>query len=113
MSCFKNPRFAKASDKTRAGISYEVEIVDQVQEKVTASEEEVLKLIVVVREKEKKVSVMIYLFSNIIVKDEETQEEYVIEQSYIKQLLSDESRNTGKCLLPIDDLGMKKWQSVF
>ena len=42
---------------------------------------------------------MIYLLSNIIVKDDKTQEEYVIEQAYIKQLVSEESRNTMEMLI--------------
>ena len=42
---------------------------------------------------------MIYLLSNIVVKDDKTQEEYVIEQAYIKQLVSEESRNTMEMLI--------------
>ena len=51
------------------------------------------------REEAKRLSAMIYLLSKITVKNEKTQEEYVIEQAYIKQLLSEESRNTMEMLV--------------
>ena len=37
--------------------------------------------------------------SNITVKDDKTREEYVFEQAFIKQLVSDESRNTMEMLV--------------
>ena len=88
-----------ASSEPSAETSYEVEIVDQVRGKITVSGEEAAKLVGAVREEAKRLSAMIYLLSNITVKDEKTQEEYVIEQAYIKQLVSDEARNTMEMLV--------------
>ena len=41
---------------------------------------------------------MIFILSSICVKDEKTQEEYVLEQSYLKQLASEESISTMRTL---------------
>lgn len=87
------------SSKLNSETSYEVEIVDQVQGKITVSGEEAAKLVSVVCEEAKRLSAMIYLLSNITVKDDKAQEEYMIEQAYIKQLMSDESRNTMEMLI--------------
>ena len=67
-----------ASSEPSAETSYEVEIVEQVRGKITVSGEEAAKLVGAVREEAKRLSAMIYLLSNITVKDEKTQEEYVI-----------------------------------
>lgn len=88
-----------ASSKPSAETSYEVEVVDQVRGKIIVSGEEATKLVRAVREEAKRLSAMIYLLSNITVKDDKTQEEYMIEQAYIKQLVSDESRNTMETLI--------------
>lgn len=88
-----------ASSKPSAGTSYEIDVVDQVQGKITVSGEEAAKLVEAVREEAKRLSAMIYLLSNIAVKDEKTHEEYVLEQAYIKQLVSNEARNTMEMLV--------------
>lgn len=50
------------------------------------------------RRKAKELSAMIYLLSNLCIKDEKSNEEHIIEQSCIKQLVSDEATNTMKIL---------------
>lgn len=87
------------NSKPNAKTSYEVEIVDQERGKITVSGNDAAKLVAAVREEAKRLSAMIYLLSNITVKDEKTEEEYVIEQAYIKQLVSDEARNTMEMLV--------------
>ena len=79
--------------------SYEIDVVDQVRGKITVSGEEAAKLVEEVREEAKRLSAMIYLLSNITIKDEKTHEEYVLEQAYIKQLVSNEARNTMEMLV--------------
>lgn len=88
-----------ASAKSKTETSYEVEVVDQAKGKIVVSGEDAALLVAAVREEAKRLSAMIYLLSNITVKDDKTQEEYVIEQAYIKQLVSDESRNTMEMLV--------------
>lgn len=83
------------SSKVRVDTSYEIEVAG----KITVSGEDAEKLVAAVREEAKRLSAMIYLLSKITVKNEKTQEEYVIEQAYIKQLLSEESRNTIEMLV--------------
>lgn len=88
-----------ASSKSQVETSYEVEVIDQTKGKIVVSGEDATKLVAAVREESKRLSAMIYLLSNIVVKDDKTQEEYVIEQAYIKQLVSEESRNTMEMLV--------------
>lgn len=49
---------------------------------------------------------LIYLLSNIVVKDDVTAEEYSLEQSYIKELLSESSVSTMTFLLQNRQLGI-------
>ena len=79
--------------------AYRIQFVDQTKGKIVVSGEDAAKLVAAVREESKRLSAMIYLLSNIVVKDDKTQEEYVIEQAYIKQLVSEESRNTMEMLV--------------
>lgn len=88
-----------ASSKSQVETSYEVEVIDQKKGEIVVSGEDAAKLVAAVREESKRLSAMIYLLSNIVVKDDKTQEEYVIEQAYIKQLVSEESRNTMEMLI--------------
>lgn len=87
------------SNPPQTDVTYELEVVDKDQKKITVSGAEAKKLVAMMREEAKRLSAMIYLLSNITVKDKKTQDEYVIEQTYIKQLLSEESTSTMKTLV--------------
>lgn len=56
------------------------------------------------RRKARELSAMIYLLSKLCIKDEKSKEERIIEQSYIKQLVSDEAINTIKLLTKNEQL---------
>lgn len=92
------------SKTPQTDVTYELEVMDKDQRKTTVSGAEAEKLVEMMREEARRLSAMIYLLSNITVKDEKTQDEYVLEQAYIKQLLSEESRNTMKTLLSNEKL---------
>lgn len=87
------------SNTSKTDVVYELEVVERDQEKITVSEAEADKLMEMMREEARRLSAMIYLLSNITVKNKKTQDEYVLEQAYIKQLLSEESKNTMEMLL--------------
>lgn len=69
------------------------------QEKYVVSGEQAVLIVEAMKQKARELSAMIYLLSNLYVKDEKTDEEYLIEQSYIKQLVSEESRSTMEVLV--------------
>lgn len=63
------------------------------------NEEQAQMLVTEARKKAKELSAMIFLLSNLCIKDEKSDEERVIEQSYIKQLVSEEAHTTMKLLI--------------
>ncbi len=67
-------------------------------EAFVVNEEQAELIVAETRRKEKELSAMIYLLSNLCIKDEKSDEERIIEQSCIKQLVSDEATNTMKIL---------------
>lgn len=67
-------------------------------ETFVVNEEQAELIVAETRRKEKELSAMIYLLSNLCIKDEKSNEERIIEQSCIKQLVSDEATNTMKIL---------------
>ena len=69
------------------------------QEKYVVSGEQAVLIVEAMKQKARELSAMIYLLSNLYVKEEKTDEEYLIEQSYIKQLVSEESRSTMEVLV--------------
>lgn len=83
----------------KSEIAYELEVKDDVHGKITVTGEDAKRIIGMVREEAKRLSAMIYLLSHITVKDDKTQDEYMIEQAYIKQLLSEDSKNTMEMLV--------------
>lgn len=87
-----------ADKEKRTTPAYEFEVVDENHDRFVVSGEDAEKLVASMREKAKELSAMIYLLSNICVKDDKTEEEYVLEQSYIRQLVSDEARSTMQSL---------------
>lgn len=61
--------------------------------------EQAEQLVATMRQKAKELYAMIYLLSNITVKDEKTDSENTLEDAYIKQLLSEEATSTMKTLV--------------
>ena len=88
-----------SNNKSVSNTKYKVETNNEQCGKITISEEEAAKLIEATKEEARRLAAMIYLLSNISIKDTKTEDEYILEQAYIKQLLSDESKNTMKKLV--------------
>lgn len=88
-----------AQRQQQTEIAYQVETVNENQERIIVTGEQAEKLVGAMRQKAKELSAMIYLLSNICVKDEKTDSEYILEEAYIKQLLSEESTSTMKTLV--------------
>ena len=63
------------------------------------SEAQAEQIISEAKKEAKRLSAMIFLLSNIYIKDEKSDSEYKLEQEFIKQLVSDESTKTMKILL--------------
>lgn len=78
---------------------YSIELTDENHKKIPVSSEQAEQLIELTRYQAKRLLENIALLSQICIKDEKTDQEYTIEQNTIKQLLSDESRNTMKMLI--------------
>jgi len=87
-----------AEKKKSPTAAYEFEVVNESHERFVVSGEDAERLVTAMREKAKELSAMIYLLSNICVKDEKTEAEYVLEQSYIKQLVSEDAKRTMQSL---------------
>lgn len=88
-----------AQRQQQTEIAYQVETVNENQERIIVTGEQAEKLVDAMRQKAKELSAMIYLLSNICVKDEKTDSEYILEEAYIKQLFSEESTSTIKTLV--------------
>lgn len=67
-------------------------------ETFVVNEEQAEMIVAAAGRKARELSAMIYLLSNLCIKDEKSKEERIIEQSYIKQLVSDEATNTMRLL---------------
>lgn len=80
-------------------IAYQVETINDKQERIIVTGEQAAIIINAMRQKARELSAMIYLFSNICVKDEKTDSEYILEEAYIKQLLSEEATSTMRTLV--------------
>lgn len=74
------------------------------KEKINVTEDQAKILIESTRKKAKELSAMIFLLSNIKIKDEKTNEERILEEAYIKALISEENQNTMKLLLENKEL---------
>lgn len=84
---------------TKSDVRYELEVIDKSHKKIIISGENAAQLVGMIREEARRLSAMIYLLSNITVKDDKSQEECMIEQEYIKQLVSSESKSTMEMLV--------------
>ena len=78
---------------------YEVEIVRGDQERITISAEAAERLLEEMRRKAKELASMMFLWSNISIKDEKSDSEYLIEQACITQLLSEDVHKTVEALV--------------
>ena len=88
-----------AAQPQKQNIRYEFEMTNENAEKVVVSGETAEKLVMAMRQKAKELSAMIFLLSNIEIKDEKSESEYMLEQSYIKELVSVEAEHTMRVLV--------------
>lgn len=84
---------------------WQAEIVDEKErihsnnEKLIVSEDQANMILEEARKKAHELSVLIYLLSSLCIKDDKSDEERYLEQSYIKQLVSEEATRTMRVLL--------------
>ena len=84
--------------------TFEVELLDEQQERIPITEEQAARLLTNMREEAKKLAAMMYLWSVITIKDEKNESEYTLEQSYIKELLNEDAHKTIEMLVSNRDL---------
>lgn len=80
-------------------IAYQLEVTNAEKEKYIVSGEEAAELVRKMQDKARELSAMIYLLSHICVKDDKTDAEYMLEQTYIQQLVSNEAKTTMQQLM--------------
>lgn len=78
---------------------YEIEVFNENQERIEISAEAAEKLLEEMRRRAKELASMMFLWSNITIKDEKTDSEYVLEQACISQLLKEDVRKTVEALV--------------
>jgi len=88
----------KCKSKMTETIVYQFETKNEQGENIVVTGEQAEQLLSTFRQKAKEISAMIFILSSISVKDEKTQEEYGLEQSYLRQLMSEESMSTMRTL---------------
>ena len=88
-----------AQSQQQTEVAYQVETVNENNERIVVTGEQAEQLVATMRQKAKELYAMIYLLSNITAKDEKTDSEYILEDAYIKQLLSEEATSTMKTLV--------------
>lgn len=88
-----------AENKQQTTVTYQVETVNERHERIVVSGEQAQQLIMAMQQEAKKLAAMIYVLSNISIKDDKTDEERVLEQAYIKQLVSEEATSTMRSLI--------------
>lgn len=93
----KVSKIAKRNSTTET-VAYQFETKNEQGEKIIVTGEQAERLLIEFRQRAKELSAIIFILSSICVKDEKTQEEYVLEQSYLKQLASEESISTMQML---------------
>ena len=86
-------------EERKTEIAYQVETVNEKHERIVVTGEQAKVLVDAMRQKARELSAMIYLLSNISVKDKKTDSENVLEEAYIKQLISEETTSTIKKLV--------------
>lgn len=80
-------------------VVYQVETVNENQERIVVTGEQAEQLINAMRQKAQELTSMIYLLSSIVVKDEKSDTDYVLGESFLKQLLSEEATSTISSLV--------------
>ena len=80
-------------------VTYEIETVNKNHERILVTGEQAEQLVASLRQEARKLSAMIYLLSNIAVKDDKNGTEYTIEEECIKQLISEEATSTMQTLV--------------
>lgn len=88
-----------AQKQQQAEVVYQVETVNENRERIVVTGEQAEQLVNAMRQKARELTSMIYLLSNIVVKDEKSDTDYVLEESFLKQLLSEEATNTMRSLV--------------
>lgn len=85
--------------RQQVDVEYQVETVNGNNERIVVTGEQAELMIDAMRKKARELASMIYLLSNIVVKDEKTDAECVLEENFIKQLVSDEATRAMKTLI--------------
>ncbi len=80
-------------------VLYEVETVNENNERIVVTGEQAEMLVNAMQQKARELSAMIFLLSNIVVKDDKNDSDYVLEENFIKQLASEEATKTMKNLV--------------
>ena len=88
-----------AEKKQQTSVAYQVETVNERHERIVVSGEQAQQLIMAMQQEAKKLAAMIYVLSNISIKDDKTDEERILEQAYIRQLVSEEATSTMRSLI--------------
>ena len=88
-----------AESKQQASIIYQVETVNEQHERIVVSGEQAQQLITAMQQEAKRLASMIYILSNISIKDDKADEERILEQAYIRQLVSEEAMGTMRLLI--------------
>lgn len=77
---------------------------DNIDSKIVVSEEQAEILLSVTKKKAQELSMMLTMLSMIYIKDDKTENEYKLEQEYLKQLTSDEMTKTMKQIVEHKEL---------
>lgn len=89
---------AEREQQEQTKIAYQSETVNENQKRIIVTGEQAKMVVEAMRQKAKEFSAMIYLLSNICVKNEKTDTEYVLEEAYIKQLVSEKATSIMRTL---------------
>ncbi len=88
-----------AQKKQQMKVVYKVETVNENQEHIVVTGEQAEQLVNAMRQKAQELTAMIFLLSNIVVKDKKSDTDYILEESFLKQLLSEETTSTMRSLV--------------
>lgn len=88
-----------ATRQNQETIEYEVETVDENNQRIVVTGEQAEELVNALRQKARELSSMIFLLSNTAVKDEKSESDFILEENCIKQLVSEEATNTMRLLV--------------
>lgn len=86
---------------------------DNIDAKIVVSEEQAEILLSATKKKAQELSMMLTMLSMIYIKDDKTENEYKLEQEYLKQLTSDEMTKTMKHIVEHQELLDKETVALF